>query len=334
MSAERKKAESADNRPESNPKNSTSWCSGPTAVWPIVLGLVAAWRYIAPVHFNGHVFEAIADVNPFVGMIVFSHYPEMVDDRVVISICAANILFWAVINLLPNFSERRVICWNVVMFPVTLGLGAICALVYVPTDTTAMTILYCMALLVTIGAVVRFPGLKWASVPLSLGPKAWRWSVAVLVPSSLYLTFYLIPSACGRWQGQVRSYFAEEEPNVVFLLHMKDRASPLHEELVDILVRTTDYLVVRLSKQVPHPKTLPGSSATLPAPKRPNRITTDPVFMPMLVRRESIECVTFVPSPKSVENVFREKIGRKASMTQPAFEVRRIEGGGYETVFE
>jgi hypothetical protein len=334
MSAERKKAEGVDSRPESVPKNGTPWYRQPTAVWPIVLGLVAAWRYIVPVHFNGHVFEAIANVNPFVGMAVLSHYPEMVDDRAVISICAANILFWAVINLLPNLTERRVIRWNVVMLPVTLGLAAFCTFIYVPTGTTVMTILYCIALLVTIGAVVRFPGLKWASVPLSLGPKAWRWSVAVLVPSSLYLTFYLIPSACGRWQGQVRSFFAEPEPNVVFLLHMKDRDSPLHEELVDILVRTTDYLVVRLSDQVPHPKALPGSSATLPALKRSNRITTDPLFMPMLVRRESIECVTFVPSPRTVEDAFREKFGRRVSTTQPAFKVKRMEGGGYETVLE
>jgi hypothetical protein len=142
----------------------------------------------------------------------------------------------------------------------------------------------------------------------------------LLIALNLY---FVIPAAMGAYAKAPNP--STKEQRLYLLLYLKDRTSPLHEEIVDFIGATTEYLVVRLSDRVPHPKQGFGPT-TLPADERPDSFSVQ-LYPPMLVKRDEIHAIVPSVDPYIMIDTVKRVISTLPLATQPVFRIGR-EGPG------
>lgn len=300
----------------------------PALIWAIVVGVAAVWRYATPVVFNDTLVGCLVDVEWLAGMIDFAPFPEIEDDRVILRNTGLNTIAIAFINGFPNLFHRGILRWNLLMIPLTLVLALIMAFVYTPNSQVLWIGIYFVFSLAAIAAAGKV-FLGWLSAPLDLPDASRPIAAGIICLLGGVLLFWLIPAACARWSSQSKSWLLEPEPRMLFLLHMKDRGSPLHEEIVDILVPGKDYLVVRASEQVPHPRLLPGSPESMSTSTGQYIGTFTGMYCPMLIARDTVECITSVPSPRVMRGILKDFAAKEGAVLEEPVTITRADGGGW-----
>lgn len=295
----------------------------PTLVWAILGGLIAAWIFIAPIAFNQGALGAAYRESHLVGMVALTPYPQLYDDRVALYASAIITLILGSAVGLPLFL-RRVLTWGSVSVLVAgLVLGLVLIFMWVPRYPWLWFTLAAVALLGCVCAAVELPGFRYLASPagwIVRSPGA-RLIVGLVAMLELFL---IVPAAAGAYTASIPPHLRNQP--VYLLLYMKDRESPLHEEIVELVAATTDYFVVKLSEKVPHPKHDMGP-ATRPGSDDSEFIPLASGYLPMLLQRDSVDMVLPSIDPDFMIAEARRALSHFNLTTQPVFKVGR-EGGG------
>ncbi len=302
----------------------TAWYrKDPALVWAIAVGFIASWIYIAPIAFNQGALDAAMRQSSANVMALLMPYPHVCDDRVALYMSALITLVIAVAVGTPIVVRRVLTWWTVVTLLLSLLIGLLLIFVWVPTcnwlwgglGVVAVLGGICVACKVRVFGVVRKPA-GWFARSLIV-----KWLIVLLSVVEVYL---VIPAASGAYAVTKPADMKDESSYV--LLHMKDRESPLHEEIVELLLMSTDYLVVRLSDKVPHPLLDPEGPTTLPVENEEGTFS-ERAWLPMLVRRDSIDIMTLSLDPEYLIAALRKVLSRLPVTTQPTFKIGRFRGG-------
>jgi hypothetical protein len=295
----------------------------PTLLWAIIVGATAAWIYVAPITFDQGALEALYRAEPLSGMVALTPYPQLFDDRVALYLSAMTTIAVAFIVGVPLIVRKLLTWWTVCALAAALLLGLCMIFLYVPRYPALWAI---CGLLCAVGSVLV------AGSPRYLGPLAQRVPsvlqrrlaqiIGVLV--ALIELYVIIPASSG-------AYVATPDVNrrgekAYLLLHMKDHTSLLHEEIVELLATTSDYLVVRLSDRVPHPE-LPWAPTTLPAENEPGTVRVGPFYLPILVSRDGVDIITPSLDPADIIEPLQTVLRQLPVTTQPTFKIGRQSGG-------
>jgi hypothetical protein len=255
-------------------------------------------------------------------MLAFAPYPHLFDDRTSHYACAFTTIATAFITAFPVLVHRRFLWWSVLILVMTCAVGLTTIFLYTISSLAVWTI---TALLFAAGSICA-AATKWPLRSLSRHASHITRSAVgrgVLALVILLELFLLIPAA----SGACFAVAAFPQQPTYLMLYMKDQLSPLHEEVVELVVSTTDYLVVTLSDKVPHPKQGFGPT-TLPEDDKPGEIHGGPVYFPMLLRRESVEIIVPSVDPEVMIEPFRKKFAELPLTTQPVFRTGRYPNGG------
>lgn len=295
----------------------------PTLTWAILAGFVVAWIHVVPIVFNQGALEALFREAYPNGLLGLSAYPQVFDDRIAHYCCAATTLALALAGGLPIVVGRGITWWTACVVMLALLSGLTVLYVRIALYPWMWLMLAGIGVIGGVFVAGEMLGKLWLAAPIRFGTRA-RLGKLVLALVALIDAFVVIPAAAGACLVTQLPWAQSER--VYLLLHMKDMQSPLHEEIVELLAMTTDYVLVKPSEKVPHPKH--GGPSSLPADAVPGVFQLTRGHMPMLVRRESIEIITPSFDPDDIIAGLRHWLTQLPVSTQPVFRVGR-DGPGF-----
>jgi hypothetical protein len=289
-------------------------------LWGVLVGTVTAWLYVAPIAFNQGALQAVLQDSDGAGMVGLTPYPQLYDDRIALYASAIVSMVLAFGIGLPVLARRVLSRWTAATLILSTGLGIFVIFVWMPRFQWLWLVL---ALLVLLGGICVAGEPRHLAV---ISAPAWRPLRSVTGKSIIALlaalnAYLIIPAATGTYiAGHPHDTRGER---LYLLLYMKDPTSSLHEEVVQLVASTTEYLVVRLSDKVPHPRQHLGPS-TLPVDTDPMSVASfGPAYFPMLIRRDSVDAITPSLDPDVLIATLRELFSRLPLTTQPVFRIGR-----------
>jgi hypothetical protein len=157
----------------------------------------------------------------------------------------------------------------------------------------------------------------------------------IAILSCVASTFLVIPLAAETWHGKSLQVFGKPDAPFLFLLHMKDRTSFFHKEIVQLVIPTRDYLIIRLSDQVPYPDVQSGFGNTESNPSVDEQIVSFRTarYSPILIPRDIVEAIIPVLSPGGYKEILGSVLGWSEIDKEPGWEVERTPDGGYVISF-
>jgi len=301
--------------------------SEPSFVWATIAGAIAAWVYIVPIAFDAGACELLARVRPSFAMVIYTPYPHFFDDRTAHYASAIVTIAVAFVAVFPSFVLRCIPWWSVAMVILALILGLITIFVYSPGSLAIWSLLGLVSAIGSIYVVSGRRPLRFWSLDANMVRRS-RVFLSILAFVVVVEFFLIIPAAAGAAHASI---VTPREPTYL-LLYMKDAGSPLDKEVVELVASTTDYLVVTLSPKVPHPKH--GGPTSLPEEVTPAaedslwQISMARFYLPMLIRRDSIDAIVPSVDPDVLIGMLRDVFTGVLATTQPVFKVGRSDDGG------
>lgn len=68
-----------------------------TLIWAMIVGATAAWIYVAPIAFNEGALQILYATEPYSGLLAFTPYTQLFDDRLALYYSAQTTIYLAFI---------------------------------------------------------------------------------------------------------------------------------------------------------------------------------------------------------------------------------------------
>ncbi len=319
----------------------TFWTRHFGVFWGIVLGLVAVWRFTSPPIFNRFAVSRMTEREwQYTSLHFMSNGFEVAPESLVLLYTGFPSLLMLLIVLLPSATTRQLTAWSFLTAAISSALGILSCYTVIASPLF-WNALFAAALIISLLAAVRARGFGWLVRPIQFletrgqileielrdagaKQKVGQFAALFLAIVLCINVFWLIPIAVGRFSGdQIAEKWLND--SVYLLLHMKNRESLLHQELVEVLVQNNEYALIKLAKDVPHPKV--DDPTTQP-------VKSDEILFsgtaPMLVRTADIESMTMVFSVKLMTDAIETAIKDKGLEVREKYQIKRSFGGGYQ----
>jgi hypothetical protein len=215
----------------------------PTAWWGVITTVACAWAFLAPPIFNlSASWHLLATGHQWVGLIPAG--TGIYDHVSAIAFSGLYGILLAAIVLKPSLAHGRLTPWAGISAGLLLVANGLWVL-YPPFSWKI--VLACVGLLLFfVGNVSK--DTIW--LDRFAGPLTGGWEWFCLIWAALLLAI-AVPAAAGRAQADLTTMVeAELGQGKPILLHMKDKASSLHEQTCELLYRGPDFYIIHSEKAV------------------------------------------------------------------------------------
>jgi len=310
-------------------KDESFWKENPVFFWTAAVGLLASWRFSTPWIYNRMSFLELTKADwQFSVLSLLPGFRIQSDATAIVHSGLASLLLMIFI-FAPSLIRGSLVRWSLLFTLFVSGAATITAFFIVPYSPTMWTIIMIVTLSVVTLSAIPMSRVErvthWLQAPVGSatpsgadGPRNIRkhWLVFLVVLLTVVLQYVLVPASTGRWTGKSQGQYWLSDTDF-FILHMRDKQSPIHNHLIELMCATDDHYLVRDAIDY---------DENVHAPNVPEENYLDVLKLhghaPILVPRSAVEGMVFVLSAKDVIDAISDAITDGQLKTKPEIEIR------------